>query len=591
MQSLAPIQNIDTTMVWQRKNNKDTFDFTLHNSTLGQQSLKGRVRIDPAAQNNRKMLSINLDLKGPFSDVIGHIQGVRPFKLNIGKSTHSSSTKLYCRFPLLSAKEIQKNMDMTLESCCKKEYIFLNQKKDILVLDDLSIKASWVHNVLIVSGMNRLYASDMSWNWSNGMLSWKGMVNPDLINKMPFDCHISGPISIHGTYDGTVLQAYGNCKNIALKCPLIHWQKPAGTDFSIDLDHCIRNQKTSVKIKGFNASGSGHLHRLPSGLIDTCHMEYRLGNNLAIYRYTKKTDKDPTHHMIFGRFPSVTLSRGIFDFLKKNSPLQSDKKPCHVHMDLACDHALIGEQKIDDISIQLLGIGQNVPHTIFGFQHCVWTRGSLSAYCTNAEKKNDRGCFSFSLSPDNNIEETSKVEAHSYRFFPVWQSVGLSLLKSHSMSFLGTQKKGKGLYGKVCIGPYITKMPLLGRLLSVVSPSLFSQNFSGRGVRFSKTHIELSYADQRIQILKSLSAGYSLGILSKGYIDLKDQKMHLDGLIIPEYMVNTAFKHIPIVGWILGGSKGLLSSQFSFSGDVRQPKMKIFPLSILKLGFLKKIFS
>jgi hypothetical protein len=63
----------------------------------------------------------------------------------------------------------------------------------------------------------------------------------------------------------------------------------------------------------------------------------------------------------------------------------------------------------------------------------------------------------------------------------------------------------------------------------------------------------------------------------------------LQGVAVPSYLVNTFFSNIPIVGWILGGSKGLISSEFTVTGPVSNPKFKVIPFSLLKLGFLKNL--
>ena len=599
MESLSPIKNIDMTLMWKRQNEKNIIKFDLASGHLGQQSVQGSVHIQPKLFNHALHNVIDIDLKmhGPFSDLIQQIKNVQPFKLDIEKSTDASTTKLHCDFPLLSAKVIKKAMNLSLESVCTKESLIFGEKKQKFDLKNLSIKASLIKNQLNVSGMNRLYDQPISWHWARNILSWDGLIHPDFIRKLPFDCHASTAVPIRGTYDGRYFNVVSQCHDVDLKCPIIDWHKPAGHPLSMHLQHCALTNKTSIQLKGKDANGSGHIHRLSSGFINTCHIQCRLGANIGLYSYTKSTPSAHARHMIFARIPLIKLSKSILprfdhqskDIVKKD--LSYQKTECNVHIDMKCDRCHIDSQEIQDVTIQLSGQGKNKADTLLGFDKMLWTKGQAHAYCTNLKKKKDLGLLCINLDPSADHPHGVDIQAHSYRFFPVWQSMGLKNFKTQTISLFATQTKEKGVFGTLNMGLYWTKMPLLGRLISVVSPSLFAQNFSRKGIRFDTTRIDFAYDNDQINILKLLSEGYSLGILCKGSIDLKNRMMNLNGVIIPEYMINTAFKHIPIMGWILGGSKGLVSSQFAFTGSIHQPTIKIFPLSLFKLGFLKKIFS
>ena len=100
---------------------------------------------------------------------------------------------------------------------------------------------------------------------------------------------------------------------------------------------------------------------------------------------------------------------------------------------------------------------------------------------------------------------------------------------------------------------------------------------------------DFKYSSGELKLKNAVAKGINLGLLLNGTVDINQQKFKIKGVSIPSYLINTVFSHFPFVGWVLGGKKGLLSSEFTVTGPWNDSKITTVPLSFFKLGFLKNI--
>jgi AsmA-like C-terminal region/Protein of unknown function len=110
--------------------------------------------------------------------------------------------------------------------------------------------------------------------------------------------------------------------------------------------------------------------------------------------------------------------------------------------------------------------------------------------------------------------------------------------------------------------------------------------FSGASAKFTKTRGRIDLADFR-------SAGPSIGLTSKGAIDMDANTVDLKGALVPAYAFNSILGNIPIIGDFLQGGKGegLFSATYSVAGDLNQPKIDVNGWSALAPGFLRNMFD
>lgn len=110
--------------------------------------------------------------------------------------------------------------------------------------------------------------------------------------------------------------------------------------------------------------------------------------------------------------------------------------------------------------------------------------------------------------------------------------------------------------------------------------------FAGASAKFSKTRGKVVVADFR-------SAGPSIGLTSKGTIDMDANTIDLKGALVPAYALNSILGNIPIIGEFLQGGKGegLFSATYSIEGDLSEPKIDVNGWSALAPGFLRNLFD
>jgi len=163
-------------------------------------------------------------------------------------------------------------------------------------------------------------------------------------------------------------------------------------------------------------------------------------------------------------------------------------------------------------------------------------------------------------------------------------------IQAGSLSLHAKQTLKGGYYGDLHVSNLETKAPFVLKLLSLVSPTLFVDLFSS-GVTFHEVKGSFRYDDGKLFIEKGMGKGINLGIFVEGEIDTKTSMAKLDGVVVPSYFFNTFFSYFPVVGWLLGGEKGIISSEFVLKGNLDKPQIGIKPFSLFKFGFIKNILE
>lgn len=139
----------------------------------------------------------------------------------------------------------------------------------------------------------------------------------------------------------------------------------------------------------------------------------------------------------------------------------------------------------------------------------------------------------------------------------------------------------------------LVKAPLLARMLTVASLTGAGDVLSGEGIRFSKGEAQFSLVKGVVTLKDARTSGTELGITAKGQIDLDNDRLALDGTIVPAYAINSAVENIPVIGGLLQGEKGggLIAFNYSVRGAAGNPDVSVNPLSALTPGFLRGLFD
>jgi hypothetical protein len=135
--------------------------------------------------------------------------------------------------------------------------------------------------------------------------------------------------------------------------------------------------------------------------------------------------------------------------------------------------------------------------------------------------------------------------------------------------------------------------PFAVRFLSVAALTGLVDALTGDGFLFAGATAKFTKTRGRIDLEEFRSAGPSIGLTSKGDIDMDANTLDLKGALVPAYAFNSILGNIPIIGEFLQGGKGegLFSATYSIEGDLNQPKIDVNGWSALAPGFLRNMFD
>lgn len=135
--------------------------------------------------------------------------------------------------------------------------------------------------------------------------------------------------------------------------------------------------------------------------------------------------------------------------------------------------------------------------------------------------------------------------------------------------------------------------PVMLRVLTVASLDRFVATLRGGGLHFDAAKGTVIVGDDRYTIKKLRAHGSSLGWTADGWIDRSDDKIHVEGAVIPADQANKIIGKIPLLGDLLLGMdrRGLIAINYKVRGDLKAPKVTTNPLSALTPGFLREVWE
>jgi hypothetical protein len=135
--------------------------------------------------------------------------------------------------------------------------------------------------------------------------------------------------------------------------------------------------------------------------------------------------------------------------------------------------------------------------------------------------------------------------------------------------------------------------PFFVRFLSVAALTGLIDALSGEGFYFEGATARFTKTMGTIEVRRFRSAGPSIGLTSKGKIDLDRHVIDLEGVIVPAYALNSILGNIPLLGPLLQGGEGegMFSATYKISGGLDEPKIDVNPWAALAPGFLRDIFT
>ena len=114
----------------------------------------------------------------------------------------------------------------------------------------------------------------------------------------------------------------------------------------------------------------------------------------------------------------------------------------------------------------------------------------------------------------------------------------------------------ESLAGRLKVISYrIVKAPLLTRLLSIMALTGIIDALQGEGLGFASLEVPFTLDDGVLEITDSKATGASIGFTASGKIYTEAEVLHLEGTVVPAYLINAALGSIPIVGNLFTGAR------------------------------------
>ena len=139
----------------------------------------------------------------------------------------------------------------------------------------------------------------------------------------------------------------------------------------------------------------------------------------------------------------------------------------------------------------------------------------------------------------------------------------------------------------------VSNAPALGKLLQAVTLYGLVDALGGPGLRFSRLTAPFQFNDDTLVLRDARAFSASLGLTAKGQIDRADNRLDLDGTVVPAYVFNSVLGRIPLIGRLFSAEKGggVFAMNYSLSGPIDNPAVSANPLSVLTPGILRGMFG
>ncbi|PWE17302.1 hypothetical protein DDZ18_06335 [Marinicauda salina] len=151
-----------------------------------------------------------------------------------------------------------------------------------------------------------------------------------------------------------------------------------------------------------------------------------------------------------------------------------------------------------------------------------------------------------------------------------------------------------GLAGDIQVDDFtLERLPLLARVLAAGSLEGLAGLLSGEGIVFETLEAGFVWNDGVLELESARTAGPSLGVTYSGVVDFQQERLALDGTLLPSYGVNSALGGIPVLGELLTSRRGegVFGVTFSVSGPFEETRVVANPLSALAPGVFRRIFE
>ncbi len=158
-------------------------------------------------------------------------------------------------------------------------------------------------------------------------------------------------------------------------------------------------------------------------------------------------------------------------------------------------------------------------------------------------------------------------------------------LDDGSFDMILRPRPGRGFDGQLQVRQTrLSDQPALAALLDAVSIVGILDELNGPGIYFDSLDARFRLLPQGVIVDQSAAVGASLGVSLDGFYEFETNRVDMQGVVSPIYLLNG-------IGQIFTRrGEGLFGFAFNMTGDADAPRVAVNPLSILTPGMFREIF-
>jgi uncharacterized protein YhdP len=400
-----------------------------------------------------------------------------------------------------------------------------------------------------------------------------------LIGDLPLE--LSGTLGV----DATMVETDGvrevevalDLTPLALASPWLDWRKAEGEPGSLSAslvlaeDAPIEIQALALSAPGLEAQGSLQLRAEPLALealrLERVRFGQTEGGDLTVRRGSDQVFE-------------VNVAATTLDLnpvLDAAEQAQDDGPPEPLRLKVSAGRVLLADQELREVGADLVRDQQGWKSASI--------RGSLG----------EGGELQVTLEPSGDHRRLRVISADAGGLLQAIDKTSrISGGKLDLDAAVRQQYPSLDVGGTVRITSFtLRQAPLLARLLTVASLTGIGNLLAGEGIYFDRFEMPFTYRQEVLAVDRVRLSGSQLGLTAKGTIDLGRDRIDLSGTIVPIYGLNWVIGRIPVLGDFLRGSEGegAFAMTYSASGDLKDPSIRVNPLSVLAPGMIRELFS
>ena len=401
--------------------------------------------------------------------------------------------------------------------------------------------------------------------------------------KSPGKSYIKGPIELNATYlilqnNKEIIKTSNNLKETEINFPTLGIIKEKGMDASADIDFNFSKKKLKeIKIINFKDESTEI-----NGLIKLSK-EFKPYKSLDV-NLTRDSKKISIKVLRNKNLNNLDLKGDYFDFsktLKETFFAKQKENSFLIHLQpltitLKAKEILVAKEKsIYDVD------------AVLKYENKLFTNAKLHS------KLHNEKIFDLNINPTESSRELV-INSNDAGLFLKTFNINKSG-KEGKFVLHGTYddtKETHPLNSSVTIRDMrLIKAPTLAKILNLASIGIVSA-LSGEGILINKLKSEFTVEEGVLNLKKYEAYGPDVGFSNQGKIYLNDDKIDLEGAIIPMVTLNKIIGSIPVLGNILTNErKGIWSFAYSITGNIEEPEVKVNPIKTITPGFIQKFFS